>query len=297
LNQPHRPGRNVFRGFAGFLLGLGVATVLPLAGQAPVGPAPAALAPFAAESPRHRGLDASLYMQTAAEYRACCYQAYNLATRRLRELHDGGKGDGPRHAVVVDLDETVLDNSGFEAMLARSGLTFDQRLWELWQEKGGDHVALLPGALEFLQEADKLKVDVFAISNRDEKYRAETTKMLTRLGIAPADAKHLKLKTAASSDKTTRRKEVEDKYAVLLYLGDNLRDFDEEFKFAVKNTAAPAELEAAIRDRNDKVAKARAKWGDKWIILPNPVYGEWTAPLGLGDKDLDRLVPAAARKP
>jgi predicted secreted acid phosphatase len=73
------------------------------------------------------------------------------------------------------------------------------------------------------------------------------------------------------------------------------------FRSAVDNTnpatrtTDPEKLDAAIRERKEKVDKARAKWGSEWVILPNPVYGEWTRPLGLGTKDLDRLVPEGKR--
>jgi acid phosphatase len=240
-------------------------------------------------------------MQTAAEYRACCYQAYNLATRRLRERHAEARGDGMPLAVVMDLDETVLDNAGFQAMLLRSGLAYDQRLWDLWEGQAADDLALVPGVKEFLDEAARLGVTVVHISNRSEKFRASTEAALRRLGIPARKPEYLKLSTG-TGDKTQRRREVEKDYRVLLYVGDNLRDFDETFRCAVDNanpatrTTDPAKLEAAIRERKDKVDQARGRWGAEWVILPNPAYGEWTKPLGLGQADLDRLVPAG-RKP
>ena len=71
-------------------------------------------------------------MQSAAEYRACCYQASNLALFRLKEAV-AKKPEG-KLAVVADLDETILDNAGFQAMQLRSNLAYDQRLWEIWEE-------------------------------------------------------------------------------------------------------------------------------------------------------------------
>src|SRR5262249_22500939 len=131
-----------------------------VAAQRPAGPAaPAAPAPYKAENPANRGLDANLYVQTAAEYRACCYQAYNLATLRLRAALEQ-KPEG-KLAIISDLDETVMDNAGFQAMLLRSGLAYDQRLSDVWEEKNPDEVALVPGAGEFLREAIKRDVTVF----------------------------------------------------------------------------------------------------------------------------------------
>src|SRR5689334_18057736 len=109
--------RVLFPGLIGLLVGLGLTH------------AQQAIAPFKVESPPFRALDANLYMQISAEYRACCYQAYNLATIRLKERHAALKDNGKKPAVILDLDETVLDNAGFQAMLLRSGLAYDQRLW------------------------------------------------------------------------------------------------------------------------------------------------------------------------
>ena len=277
--------------------------------------APPPLAPpaYKAEELAHRGLDANLYMETSAEYRACCYQAYNLALFRLKAAMAQAKSGN--FAVVMDLDETAVDNSGFQAMQLRSGLAYDQRLWDAWEEQGFDKLGLIPGAKEFILEARKLGVAVVYISNRNEKFREQTKKALVRLGIEPkakteAEAeKLLKLRTV-TSDKTARREEAEREHMVLLYIGDNLRDFDDAFRCNIGNgqptpTPTPCcappnetaeELDRAIKARKDAVDKQKAIWGDKWIILPNPAYGEWTVPLGRGGKDYDRLVPTGPPK-
>jgi len=267
------------------------ALIIALSGSAFVfGQAPVAPPRYEAEEPANRNLDASLYMQTAAEYRACCLQAYNLATFRLKEaLAQQNKG---KLAVVMDLDETAVDNSGFQAMQLRSGLAYDQRLWDAWEEQGFDKVGLVPGAKEFILEARKLGVAVVYISNRNEKFREQTKKALTRLGIAAESDSLLKLSTG-TSDKTARRQEAERDYTVLLYVGDNLRDFDEALRCSKIENETPQELERAIKARKDAVDKQAAIWGQKWIILPNPAYGEWTKPLERGRGDFDRLAPTA----
>ena len=80
---------------------------------------------------------------------------------------------------------------------------------------------------------------------------------------------------------------------MLLYIGDNLRDFEDDFRCRKLETGTPEELELAIRERKDLVDKNREAFGTKWIIFPNPAYGEWNKPLGRGRSDFDRLVPAA----
>lgn len=281
------------------LLAVGLTNTSHLAlvlAQAPAA-GPQAPAPILPDDPLLRGLDANLYMQTSAEYRAACYQAYNLALLKLKlayaaaENLDADSRDPRPMAVVMDLDETVLDNGGFQAFQLRSGIAYDQRLWDLWEERHSEHLALVPGAKEFILAAEEMKFQIFHISNRNDKFKAPAKAALARLGIPAASDDHLKFATT-TSDKTARRAEVEAKANVVLYIGDNLRDFDEKFKSPkLEPTSTPAELEAAIQTRKAAVDTDRAKFGEKFILLPNPAYGEWTKPLGRGKKDLDRLAP------
>ncbi len=257
-----------------------------VAAQAP--PGPAAPAAYKPEEPANRGLDANLFMQSSAEYRACCYQAYNLAALRLKEAT--AKQPAGKLATVMDLDECVIDNAGFQAMLLRSNLAYDQRLWDMWELENADQVALIPGAKEFILVAGKLGVTVAYISNRNDKSREQTKKALARLGIPAAADGLLKLSTD-TSDKTKRRQEVEREYTVVLYVGDNLRDFDEAFRCRKLDKKRPEEITQAIQERKDATDMHRDAWGDKWIVLPNPAYGEWMKPLGQGRADLDRLAP------
>jgi len=248
-------------------------------------------AKFREEEPRFRGLDANLYMQTSAEYRAACYQAYQLAGLRLNEALKANASAGKKFAVVMDLDETVLDNAGFQGWMLRNSTAFDQRLFDRWEQSGGDAVGLVPGAKEFILETEKLGVAIVHVSNRNDRFRATTKKVLVRLGVPVAEDRNLKLSTT-TSDKTARRKEVQvtDGYTVLLYVGDNLRDFDERFKSPSLNPQSSADdLNSAIAQRKAQVDQTKANWGTHWIVLPNPAYGEWTKPLGRGEKDTERL--------
>ena len=249
-------------------------------------------APRRVEDPSDRGLDANLYMQTSAEYRAACYQAYNLATSRLQPAL-AALGDHPAQppAVVMDLDETVFDNAGFESSQLRQNLAFDARTWETWEEKYPDQVRLVPGAKEFILAAEALGYTVIHVSNRKYNYRAQAAQALNRLGIPIKGDHQLRLSTT-TSDKSARRAAVARDYAILLLVGDNLRDFDEEFKAASLTKKTPDAVEASIQGRKDRVDAHRSAWGERWIIIPNPAYGEWTRPLGLGRGDLDRLAPS-----
>ena len=253
---------------------------------------PRAPATFAAEDPRNRGLDANLYMQTAGEYRACCLQAYNLGAARLKTLLENKKPGGMPPAVIMDLDETVFDNSGFMTSQTRSGLGYDNRLWGLWESGHADHVGIIPGAKQFILDARKSGVTVFFISNRSCALVAQAKQALTRLGIAPSDDKQIKL-SSGNDDKTPRMDEVRAEFDVLLYFGDNLRDFSDTFKFGDVSQATGDQLDSAIEQRKAAVDGQAAKWADRWIILPNPSYGEWMRPLNRGAQDYGRLRPVA----
>ncbi len=256
------------------------------------------------EDPPNRSLDANLWMQISAEYRACCYQAYNLARRRLTEkvqqVPPGGWARPP--AVVLDLDETVLDNGEFQTRLTRNSLGYDQATWDDWEKNDYAQVRLVPGAKGFIEAARRLGVAVVYITNRSQKkeLRDGTLNALELLDIeVPGDNL---LCATNTSDKTARRAEVERCYTVLLYLGDNLRDFHEgDFKSIVDNTKPgpkttdPAKLRTAIVARAAAVDRCEDLFGREWIILPNPAYGEWGKVLGLGSADKDRLTGQPSR--
>ena len=285
-------------GLSGLLIGIGLSGSSKTSAadeKIPPGTASAPLA-LAADNPIGRNLDASLYMQTSAEYRAACYQAYRLASLRLKEQLASDPKEALKPAIVMDLDETVLDNGGFQAMMIRSGLAYDQRLWDLWEEKHGDRVGLIPGAKEFILAAEAAGVQVCHISNRNDLYRAQTKKVLERLGIPVRDEMQLQLATEKTgSNKTSRRENVEKAYRVVLYVGDNLRDFDEKFRMEKFDPAKPETIASGIEGRKKAVDGDRESFGTKWIILPNPAYGEWNKPMGKGSGDFQWLAPEKKR--
>jgi acid phosphatase len=184
----------------------------------------------AAVNPQEHALDANLYMQTAAEYQAVCLQTYNLATERLRQKLAASRLDGSPPAVVMDLDETVLDNSAFQSFLDRERLNYSDALWGIWERDFPQEVGLIPGAKAFIEAAEQLGVTVVYISNRDEKLRASTIAALRQNGLSLERIDSRLLLKTTTSDKTERRKIAEGRFNALIYIGDNLRDFSEEFK-------------------------------------------------------------------
>ena len=229
------------------------------------------------EEPPYRGLDSNLFMQTSAEYRACCLQAFQWAKVRVEEKLKG-KPDPGQCAVILDLDETVFDNAVFQSRQIRSGRAYDQKVWDAWEESDGEYVRLVPGAKEFLVWLRDKRVNAVYITNRNDKFRAQTHAVLKRLDLDVPDAQLLLAST--TSDKTERRKTAREAFDVILLVGDNLRDFDDEFRY---------DKSKGIAGRASVVDTRRDKFGTDWIILPNPAYGEWMKPLGQGVSDTNLM--------
>jgi 5'-nucleotidase (lipoprotein e(P4) family) len=202
---------------------------------------------------------ASLWQQRAAEYKALCFQAYNAAKLRIDEAVKQ-PGSKPL-AVVTDIDETVLDNSPYDAMRAIHNQEYDAATWKAWTAKAQcDTVA---GAPSFFKYAASKGITVFYITNRDEDERAGTLKNLQMYGLPNADNEHLILKTTSSS-KESRRRQVLDKYNIVLLCGDNLPDFD-----------ALYDNHPSEQNRDAVTRKLMQQFGSRYIIIPNPSYGDF----------------------
>ena len=207
-------------------------------------------------------LFAAAYQQLAAEYRALCYQAYNIAHFRLEQQLQQPH-DHPL-AIITDIDETLLNNSPNSVQQSLSGKDFDSQSWYEWTSKASADT--VPGALNFLKYASANGVSIYYITNREEKERVGTVQNLQRFNFPDADNVHL-LPRQVTSSKEIRRQQVMKDYTVVLLLGDNLGDFSDLFD---------KRSEEVRMDNTNKVAPL---FGSKFIVLPNPVYGDWESVL------------------
>ncbi len=205
---------------------------------------------------------AVLYLQHAAEARALRYQAYALARLRLDEYlqtHTSHK----KLAVVVDIDETVLDNAPYEAKLIKANTAYPA-FWKEWCELA--EADAIPGAVGFLNYAVSRGVDVFYVSNRRLELLEPTMENLRRKGFPQVEVGHIYLRTNESS-KENRRLEIQKTHDIVLLLGDNLADFAAVFEHQ------PTRL------RNQTVDRLKEEFGKRFIVLPNPMYGDWEGAL------------------
>jgi 5'-nucleotidase (lipoprotein e(P4) family) len=202
-------------------------------------------------------LMSDLWFQTSGEAKALYYQGYNIGTMRLDQAL--AKGTKQKPAVILDLDETVLDNSPYQAFTVKANKEYPYK-WDEWIARA--EAKALPGAIDFLKHADKKGVDIYYISNRKESQKEATIKNLQRIGAPQATSEHVLLKQPGEKGKEKRRQQVAKNHEILLFFGDNLADFS---GFEGKS----------LVERNQTVEKMKSQFGDKLIIFPNPMYGDW----------------------
>ncbi|MBD3348181.1 MAG: hypothetical protein GF400_03160 [Candidatus Eisenbacteria bacterium] len=244
---------------------------------------------------------ANVYVQTSAEYRACCHCIYTVAGLRLAELMeeflDEETSTMLRPAVVMDLDQTVLDNSSFQTFLYENGLDYTPELWSRFEREGVEEVELVPGAKRFIERAEELGVTVVYLSNRNRANQEWTVRALARVGIDTTGiARRMYLKPeGGSSDKTPRRDAIGARHNVLMYFGDNLRDFSDVFEAReLPDDASAGAYGEAVEDRAAAVDLALCHWGFDWFVLPNPMYGEWEQ--HIPSEPVDILRPTSMRR-
>lgn len=246
-------------------------------------------------------LDATLWVQTSVEYGAVARSVYVAAARdlpilladssRTAALEQTGDYERLPPAVIVDVDETVLDNSPFQARLLLGGERFNRDSWAAWVHEA--RAQPVPGALEFVNRASDMGITVFYVTNRDADLESSTRANLAGAGfrLQPGidDVLTRGERPAWTSDKSSRRRHVASTHRVLMLIGDDLNDF------VTVDRRSPTE-------RATLALRHVEWWGERWRMLPGPTYGSWERSLygfdhELGDADrlerkTDHLDPA-----
>jgi 5'-nucleotidase (lipoprotein e(P4) family) len=211
-------------------------------------------------SPAGRALPLSIrWVQTAAEHRAAFLQSYRLAGERVRAAASGGVR---AWAVILDADETILDNSAYQRERAEVGLGYTQESWTAWVRRQAADT--LPGVASFIGQVRELGGRVVVVTNRYDYECGDTRDNLEKLGVAVDLV--LCRPSSAPSDKNPRFRSVEDgsadpslpALAVVLYVGDNIQDFPGLTQESVRGAGA-----------------GLSEFGTRFIVLPNPMYGSW----------------------
>ena len=178
--------------------------------------------------------------------------------------------DNKPPAVVFDMDETAVLNSGYEYWQALSEKGYDADDWRRWANDGAPYVTPVPGAVEGVRRLREAGIAVVFNTNRSTENVAGTIAAIKAAGLGTAvhgETLFLKGDDAMGSRKDGRRATIASRYCVIALAGDNLGDFADVFN-------DPALPPLARRDMatEDRVAQL---WGAGWFALPNPVYGAW----------------------
>lgn len=224
---------------------------------------------------------ATLWVQNSSEYRALCYQAYNTATERLKNYKTPkGSNSSKPLAIVFDLDETVIDNSPYQAMMVLTDTPFSSETWDQWIDL--KRAAAVPGAKAFLTAANSQGFELFFVSNRMVRHLDATYQNLIELGL-PVKKSNLFLRTH-SMGKDSRRAHILKDYNVVLYLGDVMTDFSDDFENKSTN------------ERHILTDALSREFGKKYIVFPNPMYGEWERALYGHDLEMSAEEKSRRRK-
>ena len=240
-------------------------------------------------TPAHDNMDAVVWLQTSTEYAAVAAGTYAAATAALHEIAKSEAGATDNMAIVLDIDETVLDNSRYQGQLVHDDATYESESWDRW-------IALraapaVPGAVDFIRTSQSLGFHVAFITNRTCRARPDTDEdcpqkldTLVNLQDVGVDTESTTLFLRGerptgqcrallsaseqaegkwSSDKTSRRECVILEHDIVMLFGDQLGDFTAE------------EGGSSGESGRDVAAKYSEYWGKTWFMLPNPTYGGW----------------------
>lgn len=237
------------------------------------------------------GVLGTLWVQTAAEYQVSSEQVYKSAREQLDQaladtqwtaaVEQKTVNPSAPPAIILDVDETVLDNSPFQAKLLIDDATYTPELWGQWVQKKS--AIPVPGAVDFLTYAKEKGVTIFYVTNREKSEEEATRDNLTTKGFPLDTATDVLLtqdeKPDWTSDKTSRRAAIAQNYRILLLFGDDLNDFVAGAKKKPNGDLVKPEERVALAERYQE------NWGSKWFMLPNPQYGSWERALDGQEKE------------
>jgi len=240
-------------------------------------------------TPAHDNLDAVVWVQSSPEYAAVTTGTYAAATEALRQLVASDPVSAIAMAVVMDIDETVLDNSRYQGENVLEDSSYRSETWDQWIALRA--ASAVPGALDFIRTSQSLGVHVALITNRRCRNRTgaaetcpqkrDTAVNLAELGVdvetvtlflrgeTPPERCRALLSASEkaeghwSSDKTSRRGCVSLDREIVMLFGDQLGDFTE------------ATVERPGASGPEIAADYAEYWGRSWFMLPNPTYGGW----------------------
>jgi len=226
-------------------------------------------------------VQAQVWTQNSAEYRALCFQAFNTAKIYIDSFLSSEKKYDRPLAIITDVDETVLDNSPYDGKLILEDVSYDRESWVEWGKL--EIAEAIPGSLELLTYAYEKGIKVFYVSNRYSEQLESTVNNLKKLGF-PNVSESTVLLRSDSRSKSERRNSISSRHEVIMLIGDNLSDFNDEFEVKISE------------ERINYTNQMRDNFGTKLIVLPNPNYGDWESNGLFGGESFDNIEKDSIRK-
>jgi acid phosphatase len=188
-------------------------------------------------------------------------EIYRWAGDEVEAAVSDPEAPGP-WAVILDADETVLDNSTYQLRRARQGLGYTPESWNEWVRE--EAAQALPGAVDFVRRVRSLGGHIAIVTNRDEVVCDATRRNLASLGV---ESDVVLCRQPGSSEKESRFRAIQEgttavglpSLRVVAWVGDNINDFpggDQSLRQA---------------------ASVASHFGVRYFVLPNPMYGSWTS--------------------
>ena len=234
-------------------------------------------APLASEidnSYQSQSLLAVLFKRTSAEFKANTFQVYSSAQKNIDNaledkswtaiLNQSDDYHSLPPAIILDIDETVLDNSEHQVRSIKNGTSYPIG-WKEWVSE--ESASALPGVKDYLSYADAKGIKIFYVTNRTHDLEEYTRNNIKALGLpfdTDVDVLLMKNEKGWTSDKTSRRDLIKKDFRVIQIFGDQLDDF-----IPLEETAT------SVKSRKDLIDKYANMWGEKWFMIINPMYGEW----------------------
>ena len=226
-----------------------------------------------ASEKEHELLMATLYVQSSAEFyansktidQAAKNDLQNLLkdTNHTAALEQSGNYSKKPPAIILDVDQTVLDNSAYQARIIEKDTSYPEG-WFSWAKE--EKATFMPGVLEFMNFAESNGVKIFFVTNRDIEIEQATLNNYEALGYGSSSADSIlsRGENGWDSNKTSRRQLIAEDYRIVMMFGDNLGDFID----IGENLLSP-------RERVEVAKKYSNYWGTSWYMLTNPMYGAW----------------------
>ena len=221
-----------------------------------------------------QSLLAVLFKRTSAEYKANTFQIYTSAKNNIDKALADKSWTALKNqlkdyqnlppAIILDIDETVLDNSEHQVRSIKNGTNYPIG-WKEWVSE--ESAGALPGVKEFLSYANTKGIKIFYVTNRTHDLEEYTRNNIKSLGLPfdnDMDVLLMKNEKGWGSDKTSRRDLIRKDFRVIQIFGDQLDDF-----IPLKESAK------SMNERKILIDKYADMWGEKWYMLINPMYGEW----------------------